>query len=178
MSKASVYAEIIRERVGIRQAMEQAGIHFNSRGSACCPFHQEKTGSFKVKGRFGHCFGCGWNGNVIDFTVQFYGLPFIGAVEKLNRDFGLGLPIDRPLTRQQRAEIKQRQAEAQRRQNEQREYRELYAAVYDGLWSLFAKYDKAIMERAPTSPDEPFDPLFCEAVKNIDSIKYAILDEL
>ena len=37
-----------------------------------CPFHQEKTGSFRVyerSGRF-HCYGCGERGDVFDFLIR------------------------------------------------------------------------------------------------------------
>lgn len=32
-----------------------------------------------------HCFGCGASGDVIDLVMQFEGLDFMSAVEKLNR---------------------------------------------------------------------------------------------
>ena len=47
-----------------------------------CPFHRERTPSFKVnetKG-FGHCFGCGWHGDAIAFAQDMQGLSFIEAV--------------------------------------------------------------------------------------------------
>lgn len=47
-----------------------------------CPFHQENTPSFTVSpdvGRF-HCFGCGKNGDAIDFLVAHTGVDFRAAV--------------------------------------------------------------------------------------------------
>jgi DNA primase len=37
-----------------------------------CPFHDEKTPSFKVKPKDNHfkCFGCGAYGDMIDFIVK------------------------------------------------------------------------------------------------------------
>jgi hypothetical protein len=53
-------------------------------GKACCPFHKEKTPSFKVfKDNHYHCFGCGAHGGPIDFVMQYYNLPFKQAVQKL-----------------------------------------------------------------------------------------------
>ncbi len=57
-----------------------------------CPFHNEKTPSFHVidaKGFF-HCFGCGANGNAIEFVRRIGGLSFRAAVEQL--DSGAALP--------------------------------------------------------------------------------------
>lgn len=50
-----------------------------------CPFHQEKTPSFKVsdeKGFF-HCFGCGAHGDAIDWLQRAEGLGFREAVASL-----------------------------------------------------------------------------------------------
>lgn len=48
-----------------------------------CPFHKENTPSFTVsvdKG-FWHCFGCGMNGDAIDFVRETEGLSFIEACQ-------------------------------------------------------------------------------------------------
>lgn len=46
-----------------------------------CPFHQERTPSFTVIDTqgFAHCFGCGWNGDIIRFVMQADGLSFVDA---------------------------------------------------------------------------------------------------
>lgn len=54
--------------------------------SGICPFHEERTGSFKVftdKNRW-YCFGaCATGGDVIEFMRKLYNLSFIEAVKKL-----------------------------------------------------------------------------------------------
>ena len=42
----------------------------------------------KVDFRF-HCFGCGADGDVIDFTAKLFQLSLLQAAEKLAADFGL-----------------------------------------------------------------------------------------
>lgn len=53
-----------------------------------CPFHaggSEKTPSFYIMtDNKGHCFGCQWHGDSIDFVIQRDGVKFIQAVKKLN----------------------------------------------------------------------------------------------
>ena len=50
----------------------------------CCPFHQEKTPSFTVfKNNHYHCFGCGANGDNINFVMETQKLDFISAVKYL-----------------------------------------------------------------------------------------------
>jgi DNA primase len=60
---------------------------------ACCPFHQEKTASFKLDADSGlyHCFGCKAGGNVFTFLQQMDGLSFGEALAKLAAETGIDL---------------------------------------------------------------------------------------
>lgn len=53
-------------------------------GFANCPFHDEKTASFKIypDNRY-HCFSCQKNGDVIDLVMHQHNLNFISAVKYL-----------------------------------------------------------------------------------------------
>lgn len=50
-----------------------------------CPFHSERTPSFTVLDTqgFAHCFGCGWNGDIIRFVMQADGLAFRDACDAI-----------------------------------------------------------------------------------------------
>ena len=52
---------------------------------ACCPFHVEKTPSFKVSPakQIYHCFGCGASGDAIRFVQEFSSLSFVDACREL-----------------------------------------------------------------------------------------------
>lgn len=52
---------------------------------AICPFHDEDTPSFSIhrKQNFGHCFGCGWSGDTIQFIIDTKKINFIDAVKFL-----------------------------------------------------------------------------------------------
>ena len=61
----------------------------------------------KVDFRF-HCFGCGADGDVIDFAAKLFQLSLLQAAEKLAIDFGLSAtdnfqplpckPVEKPLS--------------------------------------------------------------------------------
>lgn len=58
-----------------------------------CPFHDEKTPSFRVTPARGfyHCFGCGEGGDVINFVQRANNLGFVEAVEYLADRVGVQL---------------------------------------------------------------------------------------
>lgn len=86
------------------------GFKPNHANFICCPFHREKSASLKLYpgSRGWHCFGCGRGGSVIDFVSELHGLDSIGAVRRLNEDFHLALPVDRPPTQTERTEAQRR----------------------------------------------------------------------
>jgi DNA primase len=59
-----------------------------------CPFHKEKSPSFKVENerRHYHCFGCGAGGDAFTWLMETEGLSFPEAVEKLAGEAGVQLP--------------------------------------------------------------------------------------
>ena len=80
--------EAVKQSVTTRQAAEHYGIHVGRNGMACCPFHHDKTPSMKLDRRY-HCFGCGADGDVIDFAAALYGLGKKEVAVQLANDFGL-----------------------------------------------------------------------------------------
>lgn len=64
---------------------------------ACCPFHDEKTPSFSVsrEKQFYYCFGCQAGGNVIGFAMDYEGLAFPEAVERVAAENGIEVPREK-----------------------------------------------------------------------------------
>lgn len=80
--------EEIRAKIDIADLVTSYGFQLKHKGSelwCCCPFHQEKTPSFKVNSSKGiyHCFGCGESGDIFSFVQKQEGLSFMEAVHKL-----------------------------------------------------------------------------------------------
>ncbi len=79
----------IRDRFPISGVASRAGVKLQRVGRewmGCCPFHPDKSPSFTTfaDDRRGHCFGCGWSGDVLDFVQQAYGVKLPAAIEMLN----------------------------------------------------------------------------------------------
>ena len=66
-----------------------------------CPFHSEKTPSFKVtphRHRF-KCFGCGQGGGAVRFLMLMENLSFPEALSEVARRYGVSLPEPDPAER-------------------------------------------------------------------------------
>lgn len=92
----AAFLDRLRGRVTLSQLVSsRTQLHKKGRlYYACCPFHKEKTPSFKVDDERGnyHCFGCHVSGDAITFVMETENLPFMGAVERLADMVGLELP--------------------------------------------------------------------------------------
>lgn len=103
-----------RRLVSAREVAELNGLHPNRRGFICCPLHHEKTASLKLydDGHW-HCFGCNRGGSSIDLMAALYDLTPLDAVRRLDSDFHLNLPLDKPpdtatvVAAQHRQEVRQ-----------------------------------------------------------------------
>jgi DNA primase len=67
-----------------REVLEKLGVEFK-KDVACCPFHNEKTGSFRVwkKTNKYKCFGCGESGDALSAVMKLAKKGFSEAVEYL-----------------------------------------------------------------------------------------------
>ena len=154
--------EVVKQSVTAREAAELYGIAVGRGGMACCPFHDDRHPSMKVDTRF-HCFGCGADGDVIDFTARFYDLSPKEAAEKLAQDFGLSYDSKAP---PRRSYVRQK-SEAQVR----KEKREHGWRVLTGYYHLLRKWEA---DYSPKTPDEAPHPRFLEAIQKKDYMGYLL----
>ena len=154
--------EVVKQSVTVREAAELYGIAVGRSGMACCPFHDDRHPSMKVDARF-HCFGCGADGDVIDFTARFYDLSPKEAAEKLAQDFGLSYDSKAP---PRRSYVRQK-SEAQVR----KEKREHGWRVLTGYYHLLRKWEA---DYSPKTPDEAPHPRFLEAIQKKDYMGYLL----
>lgn len=89
-------------------------VHLKKRGVnyvGCCPFHNEKTGSFTVspsKGIF-KCFGCGKGGNSVNFIMEHEHLSYSEALKYLAKKFNIEV-AEKELTPEQREQQDSRES--------------------------------------------------------------------
>ena len=154
--------EAVKQSVSTREAAEFYGIKVSRTGMACCPFHDDKNPSMKVDQRF-HCFGCGADGDVIDFTARLFDLSPKEAAEKLAQDFGLIYDSQAP----PRRKYVRRKTEAQLfREDRQRCYR-----VLSDYYYLLKKWET---DHSPRTPEEEPHPRFVEAIQKKTYVEYLL----
>jgi len=171
----SVLAEQIKDRVSMRDAIALYAPNYTPRYNRIpCPIHNGENFNLSFTDDLFHCFVCGSGGDVIHFVQHIFGIDFPAALDKLNTDFDLGIPLDRKPTLRERRDAQKRHreimAERERRAAEKQAREELYWA----LWDEWIRLDKNRTAYAPQSPDDIVHPLYAEAVQKMPHQSYLI----
>lgn len=154
--------EAVKQSVSTREAAAFYGIEVKRNGMACCPFHDDKNPSMKVDQRF-HCFGCGADGDVIDFTARLFDLSPKEAAEKLAQDFGLIYDSQAPPRRRY---VRQKTEAQKFREDRRRCYR-----VLSDYYYLLKKWE---IDNSPRTPEEEPHPRFVEAIQKKTYVEYLL----
>ena len=109
----------------------------------------------KVDSRF-HCFGCGADGDVIDFTAKLFQLSLRQAAEKLATDFGASGTDDFPWIRYKLVEKPSSQKE------------QLYK-ILCSYRSLLANWR---ITYAPRNPEDALHPCFVASLHYAEHAQY------
>ncbi len=94
--KMTNFKEQVRQAADLLTIVSET-VSLKRRGTqywGCCPFHGEKTPSFKVdpaRGLF-HCFGCGAGGDVFSYVMKRDNLTFPEALKQLAEKYGIPVP--------------------------------------------------------------------------------------
>ena len=157
--------EAVKQSVTTRQAAEHFRIRVGRNGMCVCPFHADKHPSMKVDRRF-HCFGCGADGDVIDFVSRLEQASPKEAALLLAQDFSISYEDKGP---PRRRKPPQETPEQQFRRMERYCFR-----VLCDYRNLLCRWKE---DCAPKTPEDDWNPLFVEALQKQDYVDY-LLDTL
>lgn len=141
--------------------LERYGIEVDRKGFARCPFHSEKTASFRVypNDKF-YCFGCGAHGSVIDLVRRMENLDFSGACERLDGD--ISYSEQRRIDRIKRQRLKAK--------DDRDKTNKAYWKAFDEYWAN----QQIIKEFAPADPTAEQSKIWAEALNHQSGLLYAL----
>lgn len=167
----------VKKRVTAYDAVSHYGIKINNKGMCCCPFHDDKNPSMKVDSRY-HCFGCGADGDAIDFVSNYFGLPVIKAAKKINEDFNLGIAFKNFSGNDIKSE---EQLRLEREQCISREVERAFDIMRRDAINILSKYHRLLWywrkEYGPSEGDADWHPFFVESLEKLEFIN-ELLDDL
>lgn len=97
----------IQEVVSDFVSLKKRGVNY----VGCCPFHNEKTGSFTVSPAKGiyKCFGCGKGGNAVNFIMDHEQLSYVEALRWLAAKYNIIIE-EKELTEHEKQEKTERES--------------------------------------------------------------------
>ena len=141
--------------------LSRYGIEIDKKGFARCPFHSEKTASFRVyKDGTYHCFGCGAHGDVITFVMTMQNITFKETCELLDRD----------ITYSEQRKIQKIKNEAQKKKTSRENATLLYWQAFDN-WK---ENEDLIQLFKPKSIDEKVNSVFLNALSKRSYLEYLL----
>ena len=160
--------EAVKQSVTTRQAAGHFGIRAGRNGMCRCPFHDDKNPSMKVDRRF-HCFGCGADGDVIDFVSRLEGISPKEAALLLARAFSVPYEDKGSPSRNRRPHPRQETPEQQ--------FKRMERYCLRVLCDYRNRLGRWKRDYAPKGPEDDWHPLFVEALQKQDYVEY-LLDTL
>ena len=149
--------EVVKQSVTTREVAEFYGFSVNRAGMIACPFHNDRTPSMKVDKRF-HCFGCGADGDAVDFIARLFDKGTKEAAEMIATDFSLAYD------RNGKPPVLPKAREPTEKQKFEAEEKQCFRVLSDYFHKLRA-WEK---DYAPKKPEDEWHPLFTEALQRRD----------
>ena len=171
--------QAVKEEIRTDDAARHYGVRIGKGGMACCPFHNDTDPSMKVDHRF-HCFGCGADGDVIDFTARVFGISSLDAAILLADDFGISYKKRQPSGRRLKRKIPNK-GRPRGSPPKKKTLTERCLAVQERFFHVLTNYYHLLISwkeaEAPSGPDDEWSDHFCEALMELPMVEF-LMDEI
>lgn len=170
----SNYFSEIKARVDIRSVAERYGVQLRRGGMAICPFHDEKTASFKIYQQSFFCFGCQAHGDAITLCQKLNNLQTpLEAAKLLNSDFALGFDLS---PHRETAAERRARTQAQAEKALQRAAARAFENWLELSTAAVARYESLLLrwreEYKPEKMGEELHPLFAESLRELETVRF------
>lgn len=143
----------IKETVSFRKVVEMCGLHPNRNGFICCPFHQEKTPSFRIRPKTGICYGCGWEGDIFKFYSEYNHCDFPTAFLALGGEYDNQGKSKRDIAAERAIRLKEAAMKEAALRNQRAQVRRTYYAAIAEYWEAKEAFRFAKVLYPPFSDD-------------------------
>lgn len=142
-----------------------------------CPIHNGTDRNLLIHQDHFYCFVCNEGGDVIRLVRHIFGCDFKTALERLNADFCLDLPLGTKPSDAERNKLKQAYEERLERQRAEADKAErLYRSYLDRL-ELYRTVFQICDDYAPITPWDEWRPDWCTAMRLRTELKAEIEDQ-
>ncbi len=162
------YADIIKSRVTMQDVVDRYTGQRIVRNRICCPVHNGTDRNMRIYPHTYHCFVCHATGDVIQFVQSVLGVSFWDAMQRINSDFGLGLPIGAERSDLNRADLERINRDIARRQFAERmaQIDTDLKGIHDAnMAGILHEVEIICHDKAPRTETEEWQTDWCEAMR-------------
>ena len=164
--------EQIKSAVSMWDVLERYGFKVSRNKRIPCPFHGGKDNNLGVKDEIFHCFVCGEKGDIFDFVMKLFNIPFGKAVNKLCEDFSLPYGNCTKMSQNELVELQAKSDEVVRKRKEKEQYKKRLDDEWWELWSTLQDLEDDIIRYSPKRGDAELNPKWKYAVDNVEAVRY------
>jgi len=160
------YAEIVKSKVSVPSVVSRylpsvKPLH----NRIPCPIHNGKDRNLLIHPEHWYCFVCNEGGDVIRLVRHIFGCSFTDALNRINTDFCLDLPLGTKPSDAERLRMKAVYAERLKKEREAAELAERRETAYLDRLELLRSVEQICTERAPQTPWDEWSPDWCYAMR-------------
>ena len=160
------YAAVVKSKVSVPSVVEMYLPEVKPLHNRIpCPIHNGTDRNLLLHNDHFYCFVCNEGGDVIRLVRHIFGCDFRTALERINTDFCVGLPLGTKPSDAERAEMKRSYAERLKREQDEADKAErLYRSYLDRL-ELYRTVCQICDDYAPITPWDEWRPDWCAAMR-------------
>ena len=160
------YAEIIKQKVSVPSVVSRylstvKVVH----NRIPCPIHNGTDRNLLLHQDHFYCFVCGEGGDVIRLVRHIFGCSFMDALNRINTDFCVGLPLGTKPSDAERAEMKRSYAERLKKEQDEADKAERRERAYLDRLELYRTVCQICENEAPQTPWDEWEPDWCTAMR-------------
>ena len=172
------YAEIVKSKVSVPSVVSRylpsvKPLH----NRIPCPIHNGTDRNLLLHNDHFYCFVCNEGGDVIRLVRHIFGCDFKTALERLNTDYCIGLPLGTKPSDAERIKLKQAYAERLNKEREATELAERREKAYLDRLELCRTVCQICEDYAPKTPWDDWTDDWCAAMRLRTELKAEIEDQ-